>query len=208
MREHERASIARDLHDELGQGLTGLGLGLAWLSSQDRAGEGGVSEQLRRMRDEVGRLIESVRRLATRLRPAALDLGVAAAIEAQARELAAAARWELALDLDEALASLDSEREVVIFRIAQEALTNVARHAAARRVEVGLWAHKDTVYLEIRDDGRGIRGPGPDGDHLGVIGMRERALAWDARLDMLEGPGGGTIVRLEMPLAGDQDKER
>lgn len=203
-RERERAEIARDVHDELGQGLTGLQLGLTSLLTEGDLAPP-TREYIRRIAEEAGRLTGSLQRIATRLWPAALELGLAEAIEAQARELASAAGWTLELDLDDEGLVPDREREATVFRIAQEALTNAARHAAANRVEVSLRVHKDELHLEVRDDGVGIAGGSTRTGRLGIAGMRERALAWGGRLVIDGSSERGTRVRLDLPLSSGQD---
>lgn len=176
--EAERVRIARELHDEVGQALTAV----LWMVEGDA-------------REAVRDALEDVRGIARRLRPEALDdLGLAAALAALTVSVqrASGVRVERALDGD-AAARLSADAELVVYRVAQEALTNVVRHASARRAQVTLRAAGDLVVLEVGDDGRGLAGAG---EGTGLRGMRERALLVGARLTLGPGEAGGTVVRL------------
>jgi PAS domain S-box-containing protein len=203
IREEERTRIARELHDELGQALTGLKLDLAWL--ERRLNRHSQAELVDRCANLLGRLDEvmiSTRRIITELRPSVLDqLGLADAIEWQAHDFAA--RTGLALDLaiecdceqpPEAVAS-------AVFRMLQEALTNVAKHANATRVRVALRVEPKRLFLDVSDDGRGITRDELRGAHsLGLLGLRERALALGGTVSIAPNPHGGTTVALQIPL--------
>jgi PAS domain S-box-containing protein len=204
VREEERTRIARELHDELGQALTGLKLDLAWM--ERRLNRHSPSELGQRCASLLGRLEEvmiQVRRIVTELRPSVLDqLGLADAIEWQAQDFAA--RTGLALDLQidcrcdlppDAMAS-------AVFRILQEALTNVAKHANATRVRVALRTDAGTLSLDVSDDGRGITREEQRGSHsLGLLGLRERARAWGGALTISGDGSSGTTVALRLPLS-------
>jgi len=196
VREEERAVLSREMHDGIGQALTGLKLELSWLRKAAPEQEERVDEMVAL----VERTLDDTRRMAARLRPSVLDdLGLAAAIESCAKEIAQRAGLECDLDLTDDVASLDDERNIAVYRIAQEALTNVARHAGAKRVGVDLRRTDGVIVLEVRDDGRGIhRDELAQTGSLGLIGMRERAAAMGGRLEVAARPDGGTRVTLRL----------
>jgi PAS domain S-box-containing protein len=203
IRENERTRIASELHDELGQALTGLKLDLAWL--ERRLNRHSQAELVDRCANLLGRFDDvmiSVRRIITELRPSVLDqLGLADAIEWQAHDFAA--RTGLALDL-EIHCDCDPPPNAVaspVFRMLQEALTNVAKHAAATRVRVALTVDKRSLALDVIDDGRGITRDELRGVHsLGLLSMRERAIACGGTVTITGRAGGGTAVALRLPL--------
>ncbi len=203
VREEERTSIARQIHDEMGQVLTALRLDVAWLEAR-LPQEPSLLDKCHTMAKLIEATIGRVRTLATELRPAVLDnLGLPAAIEWETQEFAR--RTGIACDLHLAadLAPLDADRATDLFRILQEALTNVARHAMARGVRVELQVVQGEVQLHVDDDGRGIT-PIEAADHrsLGLLGMRERALLWDGSVEVRAGSAGGTCVAVRLPLPG------
>lgn len=200
--EGERQRIAQELHDEVGQRLTVVLLGVTRAMGQV-AGEG--AEELRLVQENARSSLVEVRRLARGLRPGVLeDLGLVSALEAMAGELSTQAGVDVRCRFGGSLPSLLPEVELVIFRVAQEALTNVARHARARTVEVALTCSGQLVCLRVRDDGDGIE-DGVSGD--GIRGMRERALVVGGQLRI--GPraeGRGTELELDVPVGGDLDE--
>ena len=202
VREEERTRIARELHDELGQALTGLKLDLSWLSRQAQSELGDRFSSLLGRLDEV---MVSVRRIVTELRPSVLDqLGLPDAIEWLAHDFAN--RTGLALDLD-IQTSCDSPPDAVasaVFRMLQEALTNIAKHAQATRVRVMLRLDPESLSLQVSDDGRGITARELRGTHsLGLLGLRERAIAWGGSVQITGEPGSGTMVSLLLPLPAE-----
>jgi two-component system, NarL family, sensor histidine kinase UhpB len=192
--EAERLEVARDLHDEIGQRLTALMLQLDYLSAESPAAFGAdVAEA----RENARGTLEEVRRLAKSLRPEVLDeLGLPSAL----RELSSrfAARSGIAVDarLESGLPDLDPETELVIYRIAQESLTNVVRHSRASRVRLDLQRAPDGIRLSVTDDGRGVNQQ-PEG--AGMKGMRERAVLIGADLSFRQAEHGGVEVRLQVP---------
>ena len=195
--EGERQRIARELHDEVGQGLTVVLLGLKRV--MDRAPDE-LREELRTVLEMVRSSLDEVGQVARRLRPDVLtDLGLLSALNALATEFSQASGVPVARRLDGELPTLSAEVELVIFRIAQESLTNVARHAHASRVELSLRAEPGAVVLRVADDGRG----GVRREGAGIRGMRERALLVGARLTIAEPPRGGTEVRLVVPTMAE-----
>jgi signal transduction histidine kinase len=205
VREEERARVSREFHDELGQSLTGLKLDLAWVGRQLAAGEGRIpqiEDKIRDMRAQVDAVIQSARQLVTELRPRVLDeLGLVAAIEWQIGDFRrrSGTRCELTVDVPDL--SLDDARSTAVFRILQEILTNVARHAAATEVAVTVRIDAGQLTLEVRDNGKGISGGDMDArGSLGLLGMRERAHACNGTIAFTGTPGKGTTVVLRIPL--------
>ncbi|SDH55842.1 two-component system, NarL family, sensor histidine kinase UhpB [Sinosporangium album] len=191
--EAERQRIARELHDEIGQSLTVVLLGLK--RTVDRA-PADLAEELRAVQETVRTSLDEVRQVARRLRPGVLeDLGLQSALSALSSDFSQMSGVPVVKRVDHALPELSSETELVVYRIAQEGLTNVARHAQADTVELSLTRTGGALTLRIKDNGRG--GVKPDG--AGIRGMRERALLIGARLTVDSPPGGGTDVRLVIP---------
>jgi two-component system sensor histidine kinase UhpB len=196
VQEHERRRIARELHDEVGQTLTGVMLQVEGLAATIPES---LREQLDELRETARAGTEEVRRIASRLRPEALeDLGLQSALSALATAFAEQARVPVERRLDPAL-PLSEEHELVVYRVAQEALTNVARHADASQVHLWLERTEGQVVLTVRDDGRGLAPDAMPSSH-GISGMRERAMLIGAQLTLTEPPTGGTQVQLSIPL--------
>jgi len=197
--EAERLRIARGLHDEVGQILTGV---LLQLSSLADAGAAQRQGELEEAKQATRQALEEVRRIAHELRPAALEhLGLASALTELTTKFAGLTGIVIDRRFDPALPPLSAEIELAIYRIAQESLTNVIRHADASHVEVSLENGLESVVLRVLDDGRGLdtSAPSSDADGGGLRGMRERALLIGGALAIKEGPTGGVEVRLEVP---------
>lgn len=200
-REDERRSIAREIHDELGQVLTGVKLDVAWAHAHLPTGASSVRDRLGDALDRIAGAMDVVRRIATELRPAVLDdLGLVAALEWQAQQFARLTGVRTTLDLPSGDPPLSSDARTTVFRIVQEALTNVARHAGAQAVHIELRADADEVQVSIRDDGRGIT-TAELADHrsLGLLGLRERAMAAGGTLTIRGRSRRGTEVALTLP---------
>jgi two-component system sensor histidine kinase UhpB len=196
VQEGERQRIARELHDEIGQTLTGVMLQVESLAAVI-PDEG--REQLAELRETARHGTEDVRRIARRLRPEALeDLGLQSALAALAGRIGERAEIRIVRRLDPHL-PLSAQQELVVYRVAQEALTNVARHAGADRAQLRLERHGSAAVLTVRDDGRGLD-PDDDSSSHGIRGMRERAMLIGADLAVGPAPGRGTEVRLTVPL--------
>jgi signal transduction histidine kinase len=200
-REEERTRIAREVHDEFGQLLTALKMDLSWLAKRLPSDEPQLEEKADAMSDMIDRSFEVVRRVSSELRPGILDdLGVAAAIEWQAELYAERSGIAFRLDLDEAAETLDRESSTALFRILQEALTNVGRHAEAEEVRIDLRVGPDDVTLVVADDGRGITPDEISGqESLGLVGMRERARALGGEVTIEGVPGEGSRVTASIP---------
>src|SRR5215213_6620801 len=195
VQEGERNRIARELHDEVGQTLTGVMLQVEGLSAAIPAH---LRPQLDELRETARRGTEDVRRIARQLRPEALeDLGLQSALAALATSFSDQARVPVERRLEPAL-PLSREEELVVYRVAQEALTNVARHAHATRVELQLAQNGAQTTLTVRDDGVGLS-PGALPSSHGIRGMRERAMLLGAQLVISSKRGRGTEVSLSIP---------
>jgi two-component system sensor histidine kinase UhpB len=189
--ESERQRIARELHDEVGQTLTGVILQVEGLAAEipDE-----LREQLDELRETVRHGANEVRTIARRLRPDALnELGLASALAALAAAFERQTRVTVSRDVQPV--DVSPEAELVLYRVAQEALTNVARHADASHVELQLREESDHIVLAVADDGRGLDTGALDSSQ-GIRGMRERAMLVAARLSIESRPGEGTTVRL------------
>lgn len=202
VREEERSRIAREVHDELGQNLTGLKLDLSYLAGRLRGSARALLPKVKEMSAQVDATIQNVRRIATELRPAVLDsLGLVAAIEWQANEFQnrTGIRCEVKIELKEAI--WDQNFSTVCFRIFQETLTNIIRHAQATRVDVRLAESEGQLVLTVRDNGRGISEKEiVNTRSIGLIGMKERAAQVGGEVFFFGLPGRGTTVTMRVPL--------
>jgi two-component system sensor histidine kinase UhpB len=193
--EGERRRIARELHDEIGQTLTAVVLQLDRV--ERRAGldvDGGVAEA----RESLRASLDEVRSIVRRLRPEALDdLGLRSALAALTNDVTRQTGLQVERLIAAELPRLDPDEEVVVYRVAQEALTNIVRHAAAPRAQLALQVREGRVELQVSDTGAGFQ-PAAISEGTGVLGMRERALLIGAELDVRSAPGHGTSVRLRL----------
>lgn len=191
--ESERHRIAQELHDEVGQTLTAVLLELKRLAGHAPAT---MREELQHVQESTRSSLDEIRRIARRLRPGVLEeLGLTSALKALTTEFSApglSVRRDLCTDLPK----LSDDAELVVYRVAQESLTNAARHAGADRVVVGLHRVASGVELCVRDNGRGLAGAS---EGAGIQGMRERALLIGAELHLGSSPEGGAEVRLTVP---------
>ncbi|MEO7741418.1 MAG: response regulator [Usitatibacter sp.] len=203
VREEERIHIAREIHDELGQALTGLKFDINSLTRSVAAeGTEGVAGQTANLCQQIDRIINSVRRIASGLRPEVLDeIGLSAAIEWQAREFQRRTGIRCVVDMNPVLHDPDRDRATAVFRIFQELLTNVARHAHATRVRVQLEETDHSLSLAVEDNGRGIQEKEFESPRsLGFLGLRERVLAFGGSIDVRGQEGKGTTVSVSIPL--------
>ena len=202
IREEERTRIAREIHDEVGQALTALKMDLAWLGKKVPPRGTLVRQKLRGMEGVIDATMDALHRILAELRPGVLDdLGLPAAIRWVADEFKRRTEIACTVQMTGGEPRLASGQATAVFRILQEALTNVARHAQARRVEIRLHVLPTAFELVVIDDGRGITAAELEASGtLGILGMRERALTWHGRVTVHGAPGGGTTVRVFMPM--------
>jgi PAS domain S-box-containing protein len=203
IREEERMRIARELHDELGGFLTVLKLDLASLCKEPTTGSTSFRQKIDSMSKAIVGAIGSVRRICSDLRPSVLDhIGLTAGIGWQVEEWQAKTgiRCTMRSAIDDE--SIDSGRATAAFRVLQEALTNVARHAHAASVQVQLWTSDGRLRLEIHDDGCGIADRTvADATSLGLLGMKERVHSYGGTVEIRGAPACGTTVDVSIPLA-------
>jgi signal transduction histidine kinase len=214
VREEERANLARELHDEFGQNLTALRIDLAWLDHHLQIDQPieplRLQGRITAMVPMVDRLIEMTQTVCAALRPGILnDLGLIAAIEWQIEECEKRTGLICASSLPADDLDLDPDRALAVFRIVQEALTNVVRHAQATRVAVSLARTRDALTLEVQDNGRGFAQARRLGTKaLGLLSMRERAAAFQGVLDIVSSPDQGTAVKVRIPLSASHARRR
>jgi signal transduction histidine kinase len=197
--EEERRRISRELHDETGQALMVLRFQLEMLASHARNPEqkAMVQESL----DVLDRTIEGLRRIIARLSPRVLEeFGLLAAIRRHAQLLANQAQMKARVELPEEIAAMDHDIEVALYRSAQEALHNIAKHSRARNFVVRLRMAGNEIQLEIEDDGAGMLPKAPDDGGYGLTGMRERAVALGGSMTIQSRRGRGTQIRIVLPF--------
>jgi signal transduction histidine kinase len=196
--EVERSRLARELHDETGQALASILLGLR--AVDETASSAATKEALSDLRQLVVATLQDVRRLAVQLRPAALDdFGLVPALERLVQTFAEMTGMDAQLEAGLSSERLPAEVETTLYRLVQEALTNVIKHAEAQRVSILLARREETVIAVIEDDGRGFD-PETEGGGVGLLGMRERVELHDGRLTVESGRETGTTLRIEIPL--------
>jgi signal transduction histidine kinase len=203
VRENERTMIARELHDEFGKGLTSLHLGLSWISRKLAPGQQPLQEKIRSLSATTTSLMRSVKKIASELRPGALDeLGLVKTLKSKAREFEGLTGIRCGFDTNTGSVKFDRPAAVAIFRIVQAALTNVARHAHASRALIALIKRKNGLILTVTDNGKGItRKLIYKHDSLGITGMRERALALGGTFTLGGSRSKGTILTVQIPLS-------
>ena len=209
VREEEKARIAREVHDELGQMLTVLKLETSMCELAYAELDPGLRDRLNSMKRLISQLFQLVRDVATALRPPILDAGIASAIEWQAQRFEARTQITCLVDVPENLPPLSDARAIGMFRILQEALTNVMRHAQAHTVEISLTLEEGVMCLTIADDGVGFVQHKGRPVSFGLVGMRERVLMLGGRLELDSEPGEGTTLRAYIPLhqAGQEQQK-
>ena len=202
VREEERKNIARDIHDELGQQLTILKMDVAWIIKKLQNPDEILIAQLKGLLDTIDGTMKSVRRMCSELRPALLDdLGLIAAMEWQAREFEKNTGIIVELTLPAEALMLVPEIKTGLFRIFQESLTNIARHAQAREVKVNLQEEDKSLVLNIGDNGKGFdTSILNEKSTLGILGMEERSLMMGGKYVIEIEPGKGTTVKVTVPV--------
>jgi signal transduction histidine kinase len=199
VKEQERTRIAREIHDELGGNLTAIKMALAMLAARLDGADPALREKTDYVDALVDRTIDAVHRISLDLRPALLDLGLVAALEWQVKEFEKQAGVPSTFSANQRDIALDNDQATALFRIAQEALTNIAKHAEATRVTVKLARLRHHVSLKIADNGRGIRqADRAKPASFGLRGMAERARALGGTLTLSHAAGGGTVVAIKI----------
>jgi len=202
VREGERAHIAREIHDELGQALTALKMDLSLLTLKFGEATPQIREQVQELKGRVDAIIQVVRDVATALRPAALDLGILPGVEWLVEEFQKRSGIRCTVSVVDSDIAVGEDRSIVLFRIIQESLTNVSRHAEARNVQILLDHAAERIRLDVEDDGVGF-----DVDAarrkktFGLLGIQERVIMLGGELRITSAPGHGTRVSVSMPLA-------
>jgi PAS domain S-box-containing protein len=203
VREEERLRIAREIHDELGQQLTGLKMDVAWLDKKLPDVNSGIKEKVSGMLSLIDETVKTVRRISSDLRPGILDdLGLVAALDWQSHEFEKRSGIMCTFTTEFSDENIDKAIATSIFRIYQETLTNVARHAGATEVKADFRKEGDNMLLIISDNGKGFNSEEAKTKMtLGIIGMKERALVMHGELSISSEPGKGTSVRVKVPAS-------
>jgi PAS domain S-box-containing protein len=200
-REDERKNIAREIHDELGQLLMALRLEISMAQLKHGYNRLGLLKHLQGLTALVDQTIHVVRNVSSSLRPAALDMGMQSALEWLRDEFKRLNGIDCQLYVDRESSELDEARSMAVFRIVQESLTNIARHACAGNVKISLQVAGNDYLLQVSDNGRGFDPEIPKKKSFGLIGMRERALMLGGEVDIDSAPGRGTTVKVRIPIA-------
>jgi PAS domain S-box-containing protein len=198
VREEERKYLTREIHDELGQYLSALRLGVSVLEMQFGSANPALAERTRALTGLVDSTIQVVRDIVGRLRPGALDMGIVSALEWLVEQFRKDNEASCQLHVDESRIQLDETRAIELFRIVQESLTNVRRHAHATRVDIALATDGQHYVLEVRDNGCGFDPRQQKRQSFGIVGIRERALKLDGTADIDSAPGRG---KRRLPLS-------
>ena len=200
--EEERKSISRELHDQFGQMLTALRMELGNLEDLRGSPGGDFKEHLTEAKSLAERTLRGVRDMAMGLRPSMLDdLGLAPAVEWQAREFARRSGLEVSVQIDGSLENLPESHRTCIYRVVQEALTNCARHSQAKDIRITLHGRGDLVSLTVQDDGVGFTPQLASGRGLGLVGIEERVRELGGEVSVFSQPRRGTLLRVEIPFA-------
>ena len=208
VREAERTRIARELHDELAQWLTALKMDVSWLSARLPAEPAQLLQRADKMKQLLDVTVTAVRRIASDLRPVMLDdLGLVPSIEHVAHTFSERTGVPVSLDIRTTGADLRDPVATGVYRIVQEALTNIARHARATDVAVLLEVRDHTLRVRVRDNGIGLRQPGGGVKSHGLLGMKERAQTLGGSATISSPPEGGTLVEIAIPLARYEKRE-
>ena len=208
VRESERTRIARELHDELAQWLTAVKMDVSWLAARLPKEDSRLVQRTDKMRQLVDSTVSAVRRIAADLRPVMLDdLGLVSAIESLFHNFSERSGVTVSLDLPSGGVPYGDPLATGVYRMVQEAATNIARHAAATEVAVAMRIDDDTLHVEIRDNGRGLGPVSPGRKSYGVLGIRERAQTLGGRARVYSPGTGGTVVEIAVPLARYRPQE-
>ena len=201
IQEEERAFIAREIHDVLGQELTSMKMDLSWLNKKLTSKNPEVNQQIDSLGVQIDKTIQSVREISSKLHPAILeDLGLRAAVEWQTKEFENRTTIKCNLSMPNETLGLNKEDTRSLYRIIQEALTNIMRHAEANNVNISIIKSQDDILMTIKDDGKGFsKTEKKDGHSFGILGMNERAYSMDAILSIKSEIQTGTTIHLNIP---------
>jgi PAS domain S-box-containing protein len=199
-REEERKRIARELHDELGQQLTALRMGTSTLRIRFGHDNPELAAHVQKILILADNTMQVVRDVVSSLRPAVLDAGIVAALEWLAAEFSRNGQMTCRLHVPEENVVIAEDRSIALFRIAQEALTNIARHAEAKHVFITLEQKGSDCLLEVRDDGKGFDPEAVRNQSFGFVGMKERVLMLGGEIDIVSAPGQGASIRVRVPI--------
>lgn len=203
VKEQERLSLAREVHDDLGGNLTAIKIGLSWLKQRLPPDEASLLKRTAYLDNVVDQTIEAAHRIASSLRPPVLEFGIVSAIEWQLQRFRQNTDVTYELSAPDETIPLTQDGAITVFRIVQEALTNVAKHACAKRVKVALALHQGNLLVTVTDNGRGMQQE-PNKDcktGFGLLGMRERAAALGGDLTVQPAKRRGTQIELRIPLS-------
>ncbi|MFQ5442978.1 MAG: PAS domain S-box protein [Nitrospinales bacterium] len=210
VREEEKARIAREIHDELGQALTMLKFDISLVEKEISSTDHAVFQKTKSMKDLIEGTIKVVQRIATELRPQMLDImGLCETLKWQSKEFQKRTGTICDLIIEPEKIIVDTERSTALFRVYQEALTNVARHAKANRVQTSFKKESNNLILEIKDNGIGMdeKSVG-DPQSLGLIGIRERVLIWGGQFQLRSEPGKGTAMTIIIPFSDSDSNDK
>ena len=202
IREEERTHIAREIHDELGQQLTALKMDIGWIKHKQKNPDIEIDTKLQKMLDFSDSLIKTIRRISTELRPAIIDdLGLMAALEWKCHDFEEKQGIPCNFISTVKERKFDSNFSITVFRILQETLTNVSRHAEATEVAVSLFENEKLLFMDINDNGKGFDNDSvKKGKTLGILGMKERASLMGGELTIIGEINNGTQTKLAIPL--------
>ena len=205
-REEERRSIAREIHDELGQALTTMKLELSLLREEVLQDATAATQRIQSLKESVDETIHAVKRIITKLRPGLLDdLGLTAAIEWQAKDFQKHTGIVCEVFAEPEEMNINSEISTAMFRIFQETLTNITRHSGAKRVMVNLVQANDVLKLQVHDNGRGITAKEINNPKsFGLLGIRERAQYWHGTIEIDGKPEVGTTIIVRFPMLPEE----
>jgi PAS domain S-box-containing protein len=201
IREQERAHMAREIHDELGQLLTVLKMDVSWLNKRVSTTEPAIREKFTELLDMLDTTVKTVRRITSELRPTLLDdLGLVAAIEWHLEEFEKRSGISKEFKSSVTEVTIHDSMKIGLFRILQESLTNVARHSQAEKVNVGLDKNNGHIILKITDNGKGFDTTRNTKKTLGLLGMKERTEMMGGEYHIISKPGEGTVVEVKVPV--------
>jgi signal transduction histidine kinase len=203
VREEERIQIARDIHDDLGQQLTGLKMDVNWLNKKLETEDEIIKQKIKSMIELIDETVKSVRKISSNLRPSILDdLGLIAALEWHSEEVEKRSEIKVNFSADITEPELTVAMATGIFRIYQEVLTNAVRHANAHEVRSSLQLTDNFLVLKIKDDGQGMDlAKAGSKKTLGLIGIKERIFAMEGKYDLKSEPGKGTRITISIPYS-------